>query len=142
MNPAERLRAYRKHAGLTIEQAAKLVGVSAKTLSLYERGIHRIPLSVYLELAKLYDIDVIDLKGVNAPHEFEEDIPAYNIILAHCYYTVSQRIKTDKLFGNERPNEYYDREYKELIESYVNDEFYREQFEGLETAQLPDKYFK
>ena len=142
MSYGERLRYFRKKSHLTIGEAAKLINISEKSLSMYELDKQKLPISVFIKLSKLYGFDVYDVFRVHAPSELEEDIPAYNIITAHCDYIISKRIKADKEFGNEFSEEFYDQEYKELIEEFTSDEFYAEQFPGLDKSVVPDKYFR
>ena len=66
-----RLRHFRKNAGLSLEQVAIDIGLSARVIGDWERG-YRSPRLVYLrQLATLYDVSVVAFVDVDAiPEEF------------------------------------------------------------------------
>lgn len=68
------LEAARVNAKLKQEEAAKKLGITAKTLSNYERGISAIPGYVFKKAAKLYGIpeEMIRLPIVD-DGRFDED---------------------------------------------------------------------
>ena len=138
----DKLRYFRKKTKLTLEEAADVIDIAESSLALYERNEKRIPISVFIKLACLYGFDVYDVFQVHDPEDFEEDIPLYNIIDAHCRYLIACRIKSDTAFGNNAPEEYYNESYRQLIHEYVSNPDYRKSFPGLDEAVLPDKYFK
>lgn len=142
MAGGEMLRQFRKQNGLTIEEAADVIDISESALALYERNKKRIPISVFIKLSCLYGFDVFDIMQVHEPTDMEEDIPAYNLIAAHCRYFIDRRIMSDINFGyTDIPDEYYNESYRELIHRYASDPEYRKIFPGLDESVLPDKYF-
>lgn len=58
-----RLRALRRHRGLTLADLAVLTGVSESTLSRLESGQRRASLELLLPLARAYDVPLDDLVG-------------------------------------------------------------------------------
>lgn len=138
----ERLRMFRKSTRLTIAEAADVIDISESSLALYERNEKRIPISVFIKLSCLYGFDVFDIMHVYEPTDFDEDIPAYNLIAAHCRHLIACRIKSDTAFGNtDVPEAYYNECYRQLIHEYASNPEYCEEFPGLDETALPDKYF-
>lgn len=68
------LAAARVNVGLKQEEAAKMIGVTAKTLRNYEKGITAIPAHKLKRAAKVYGVpqDVIRLPVVD-DGEYDED---------------------------------------------------------------------
>ena len=64
-----KLALLRKKAGLKQAEAADILGISRSTLSLYENDRERVPVSVFVKMADLYDFDVYEVLGVNDPSE-------------------------------------------------------------------------
>ncbi|MCR6487504.1 XRE family transcriptional regulator [Amycolatopsis sp. OK19-0408] len=58
-----RLRALRRHRGLTLAELAGTTGVSESTLSRLESGQRRASLELLLPLARAYDVPLDDLVG-------------------------------------------------------------------------------
>ncbi|MFI7423164.1 helix-turn-helix domain-containing protein [Nonomuraea sp. NPDC049684] len=58
-----RLRALRRHRGLTLAELATTTGVSESTLSRLESGQRRATLELLLPLARVYDVPLDDLVG-------------------------------------------------------------------------------
>ncbi|WP_103352315.1 helix-turn-helix domain-containing protein [Amycolatopsis sp. CA-128772] len=58
-----RLRALRRHRGLTLAEVAGTTGVSESTLSRLESGQRRASLELLLPLARVYDVPLDDLVG-------------------------------------------------------------------------------
>lgn len=48
----------RKRAGLTQEQAAEKLGTNHRTLSCWERGVSEIRMTTYVDLMKIYGVQV------------------------------------------------------------------------------------
>ncbi len=61
--------------GVTQQEAARSIGISRRSLSNYERGYSRIPLTIALKLDKLYGCDCE--KGLSA--DIEADSRSSNI---------------------------------------------------------------
>jgi len=59
----ERLRAYRKAAGITQAQLAKTTGITFQQIQKYETGANRISFSRLVELAQALDCRVMDVVG-------------------------------------------------------------------------------
>ena len=57
----ELLRKLRKEKGLTQEQLAEHIGVSRRTISRWETGNNMPDLSVLIELADFYDVDIREI---------------------------------------------------------------------------------
>jgi transcriptional regulator with XRE-family HTH domain len=51
----EHLKAFRKRYNLTIKEAADAIGVHVLTWGRWERGLHRIPVSLFLTLKPIAD---------------------------------------------------------------------------------------
>ncbi|MER6511698.1 XRE family transcriptional regulator [Nonomuraea sp. NPDC048881] len=58
-----RLRALRRHRGITLAELATTTGVSESTLSRLESGQRRATLELLLPLARVYDVPLDDLVG-------------------------------------------------------------------------------
>ncbi|MEQ0558132.1 XRE family transcriptional regulator [Amycolatopsis sp. NEAU-NG30] len=58
-----RLRALRRHRGLTLAQLAAATGISESTLSRLESGRRRATLELLLPLARVHDVPLDDLVG-------------------------------------------------------------------------------
>ncbi|GAB3952989.1 helix-turn-helix domain-containing protein [Streptomyces sparsus] len=58
-----RLRALRRHRGITLADLAAATGVSESTLSRLESGQRRATLELLLPLARIYDVPLDDLVG-------------------------------------------------------------------------------
>ena len=69
------LEAARVNAGLKQEEAGSIIGITAKTLSNYERGITAIPAHVLKKAARVYKMpeEMIRLPIVN-DGSYDEDI--------------------------------------------------------------------
>lgn len=55
------LKALRKEKNLTQEQAADRLGVSGRTISRWETGAYMPDISLLVDIAEMYDVDVIDI---------------------------------------------------------------------------------
>ncbi len=55
------LAAARVNAGLTQEEAGKLIGISADRISNYETGKSKLPLSVFKKMEKVYGVTYGDI---------------------------------------------------------------------------------
>lgn len=80
-----KLGMLRKNAGYTQSQAAEKLGISKSALASYEKDSDKLPLSVFIKMAELYDFDVYTIAGVKE-NEFEMDVPMYYNIKAHAKY--------------------------------------------------------
>lgn len=63
MNYGERLKMYRKHAGLTQKELAQKIGVDNTVISHWERGQNRLDIDMLGDLALALNITVNDLLG-------------------------------------------------------------------------------
>ena len=59
----ELIRMLRKQKGLTMEEAAKSLGISRQSLSNYERGVREPSLKTLITLSDLYQISLDELAG-------------------------------------------------------------------------------
>lgn len=122
-----KLKLNREKMGLTQEEVADKIGISRKSLSNYENEITPIPLTVFIRLAELYQFDVFEILGVHdygAGSKLEFDINPYYLIKAHARNLVASEMKSDILFGNDFPEEYYDRRFREKIKFLMEDPIY------------------
>ena len=66
----ERIKYHRKRLGMTQEQLAERIGVSAQAVSKWENNLSCPDISILPELAALFGITVDELLGKNEPvHE-------------------------------------------------------------------------
>ncbi len=63
----EHLKICRKKSGLTLDEAAALLGISHSVLSMYESGKLSAPVTVIIKMLRLYKTNTKSLLGVNAP---------------------------------------------------------------------------
>lgn len=69
----ERLREARKAAGLTMKELGYRVGLAESTISHYETGRHEPPYEILTAMAKILDVSVNYLLGVEEkPVEFSD----------------------------------------------------------------------
>ena len=68
-----KIRYYRERKGMTLEELAKIVGVTDGTISNYERGTRRPNYEMLLKLSEALDTDVSHLLGT-AP---DDDVAEY-----------------------------------------------------------------
>ena len=61
MRIGEQIKNYRKTAGLTQEQVANYLGVSTPAVNKWEKGSNMPDLSILVELADFYDVDIRDI---------------------------------------------------------------------------------
>ena len=52
------LRELRKSAGFTQEQVAEKLGISSRTISRWETGAYMPDISMLVDIAELYDVDI------------------------------------------------------------------------------------
>ena len=108
----ENLRICRKKSGLTLDEAAVLLGISKSALTLYESGEVSAPLSVIVKMLRLYNSSTFDLLGVNAPEiELTDAQKLYNVICEHIKESISNMETTRKKAGLDG----YAKEYKEEL---------------------------
>ena len=60
------LRELRKSAGFTQEQAAEKLGISSRTISRWETGAYMPDISMLVDIAELYDVDIRNRKAAVA----------------------------------------------------------------------------
>jgi len=58
----DKLRAWRKFSGFTLQRVASALGTTHTTILRYERGEMKLPPEVVLELARLYGCKPIELQ--------------------------------------------------------------------------------
>jgi len=68
----ERLSQLRKDKGLRQEDLAKILGVSAKSVSLYERELRSPPDDIKIQLSKYFIVSVDYLMGLSEVEQFDE----------------------------------------------------------------------
>ena len=64
MNPkkiGEFLKGLRKEKGLTQEQLAEILHVSGRTISRWETGINMPDLSILIQIAEFYDVEIKEI---------------------------------------------------------------------------------
>ncbi len=106
----------RKSKNLTMEEAAKKLGISRNTLAAYESGKTKVPLSVFVRMADLYNCDVFDMFGVYAPY-IEYDTDEDELIEAHAKFRIKAEKAKDEAYGKSYlPDKYYEDRYKQYIE--------------------------
>jgi len=55
------LRELRKTKGLTQEQVAEKLGISSRTISRWETGVYMPDISMLVDIAEMYDVDVREI---------------------------------------------------------------------------------
>ena len=55
------LRELRKSAGFTQEQVAEKLGISSRTISRWETGAYMPDISMLVDIAELYDVDIREI---------------------------------------------------------------------------------
>lgn len=116
-----KLRLCRKKCGLSIEEAAVLLGISRNTLSAYEAGKKSPPLTVTVNMLKLYNSRTIDLLGVNVPEMELTD--TQKLYLTSCEYAISTVNRMERSlinaghskYSKERRDELYNRVFLDLV---------------------------
>lgn len=68
------LRILRKEKNLTQEQLAEILGVSGRTVSRWETGSNMPDLSIMIELADYYDIDIKELLNGERKSEMDKEL--------------------------------------------------------------------
>ena len=121
MEVGERLTLYRKRSGLKLEEAASALGISRNTLSAYESGKSKTPLSVFIKLTKLYNCDVFDIYSVHtAVDMLSIDVSVYELFKAHARYIINCEIANDKEHLLSRmPEEYYEKRYRDYLSGII-----------------------
>ena len=91
------LRELRTEKGLTQEQLAEKLNVSGRTVSRWENGNNMPDLSIIVELADFYDIDIRELlNGERKSEEMNEDIKETTLKMAD-YAEAEKQLLTKKL---------------------------------------------
>ncbi|MGN1116849.1 MAG: helix-turn-helix domain-containing protein, partial [Candidatus Ornithomonoglobus sp.] len=123
-NYGPRIRYLRKRAGLSQEEAAKLLGISRSTLIRYEKESPRLPVSIFIQMTEIYDCDVFDILHVHEPMDLEKDISPYYLMKAQARRNVKKEIEADRRFGTTGvKKEYYNQRYRmhtfEIVKMFV-----------------------
>ena len=116
------LRFYRLQKGLTMEEAARELGISRQTLQKYEQKTINLPITVFIKMAKLYDIDSFTLFGVEEVHlsDFEFDISPYYLIKLYAQLQIKAEIKQELEFAFTEVNTaYYAKYFKATVNKYI-----------------------
>ena len=119
---AGKLRFYRIREGLTIEQAAKELGISRQTLTKYEENQIPIPITLFIKMVSLYKIDSMSLFGVEdiSSSDFEFDISPYYLIKLYAHQHIKGEIINEHSFVKTNTNtDYFIKRYKELVKEYI-----------------------
>lgn len=121
MEAGAKLALYRKRSGLKLEEAAQMLGISRNTLSNYESGKSKTPLSVFIKSAKLYGCDVFDIYSVHTDMAMlEKDVAIYELFKAHARYIINGEIKNDKEhLLSEMPPAYYEKRYRDYLSELI-----------------------
>ena len=91
------LRELRTEKGLTQEQLAEKLNVSGRTVSRWENGNNMPDLSIIVELADFYDIDIRELlNGERKSEEMNEDLKETTLKMAD-YAEVEKQLLTKRL---------------------------------------------
>ncbi|MGN0163029.1 MAG: helix-turn-helix domain-containing protein [Candidatus Ornithomonoglobus sp.] len=149
-NYGPRIRYLRKRAGLSQEEAAKLLGISRSTLIRYEKESPRLPISIFIQMTEIYDCDVFDILHVHEPMELETDISPYYLMKAQARRNVKKDIEADSMFGTTGlKDEYYNQRYRrhtsEIVKMFVRYPQFIEKTEDIQTEFEKDEdfnYFK
>ncbi len=73
-----RIRTLRKSAHITQEDMALHLGISRRTYANYERGVHAMPVEIFICIADMFHVTLDDLAGRNAPPELPESRGNYD----------------------------------------------------------------
>lgn len=122
MNYGEKLKKRREELGITQEEVCRKLQISRNTLRKYEQGKEEIPISLFLVMTELYDIDCIDICGVRDSNDgLLHDISMYLPIKNHIKREVEKEMELLRRFDNEFDEDYYSQYFykrlKEFIES-------------------------
>ena len=135
-----KLTQLRKQCGLTIGDAAEIIGVSRNPLAAYESGKTEIPITVCMRLMNLYNCDVFDIYGVHADDENKSDFCQILKIQAGC--EVLKEIEADKRLGmTEISDEYYKKKFKLYVKRYTDDTRFMGQITDEEIDRTADILF-
>ena len=117
---AGKLRFYRIREGLTIEQAAKELGISRQTLTKYEENQIPIPITLFIKMVSLYKIDSMSLFGVEdiSSSDFEFDISPYYLIKLYAHQHIKGEIINEQSFAK-TDTAYFVERYKKLVKEYI-----------------------
>ena len=91
------LRELRTEKGLTQEQLAEKLNVSGRTVSRWENGNNMPDLSIIVELADFYDIDIRELlNGERKSEKMNEDLKETSLKMAD-YAEAEKQLLTKRL---------------------------------------------
>lgn len=120
INYGRKLKIFRERAGLTQEEAADLIGIARTTLIRYEReSPNRLPVTVFIKMAALYDIDVFDVFGVHDDSFLEYDVSPYYLFKCHAYHMTKKEYKRASRFGGVMSGTDYSGRYRKNTEDTV-----------------------
>ena len=90
----EFLKVLRKEKGLTQEQLAESLLVSGRTVSRWETGMNMPDLSVLIQMAEFYDVEVKEiLDGERKSENMNEEVKETVLKLSDYTETINQKIK-------------------------------------------------
>lgn len=133
-----KLKFFRKRAGLKEAEAAKIIGISESSLSKYENDIKKVPISVFVKLARLYDFDVIDVLNVHDGDGLVADMPMFSLVAAHCAYAIKKEMSSEQSFGNAGSLDEYHERYMELVNEYAANPIYTLNYPGKDEINFAD----
>ncbi len=114
LTPGTALEMKRHENNMTQEEVAKYLGISRNTLAAYESGKQKVPLTVFIYLADLYNCDVYDIFSVHAS-DVEFDTDEKELIKAHARYKVREAKEIDETLNIPRTEDYYKLIYLKAI---------------------------
>lgn len=91
MNIGYKLAMERRKKELTQEKAAELLGISRSSLSMYENDKKKLPFSVFIKMAYLYEFDVFEILRVNDGDSPLTDEEINELIKQHEWYWAKKR---------------------------------------------------
>ena len=114
LTPGTALEMIRRENNMTQEEVAKYLGISRNTLAAYESGKQKVPLTVFIYLADLYNCDVYDILSVHAS-DIEFDTDEKELIKIHARYKVREAKEIDKKLNITRAQDFYKMIYIKAI---------------------------
>ena len=91
------LRELRNEKGITQEQAANEFGVAQRTVSRWETGSNMPDLSILVELADFYDVDIREVINGERKSEIMEKDVKETLVMVSEYSDYEKKKKTNKL---------------------------------------------
>lgn len=136
------LARHRAKKKLTQEQAAKELGISRYTLSQYENDKKPIKITVYVQMALLYEFDPLEDGIVRDSATFEMDGGTYGIFKIHLAYVVKNEYKkmiSFSLPGGDLSDEYFEKKFDKMLSQKVERYKNIPGFRGIEEEYKNDK---